>query len=60
MVPSRHENEFLRTRHEVAGSQLFVPLDKKGFVMKLELLDRHPYYTKLLLCIKTNVRCQNF
>ncbi len=53
VVSSRHENGFLFTRTEVAGLQvkrtLFVPLDNKGFVMKLELLDRDGDYTKLSL-----------
>ena len=53
VVSSRHENGFLYTRHEVAGLQvkrtLFVPPDNKGFVMKLELLDRDGDYTKLSL-----------
>ncbi len=57
VVSSRHENGFLHTRHEVAGLQvkrtLFVPLDNKGFVMKLELLDRDGDYTKLSLKKKT-------
>jgi glycogen debranching enzyme len=57
VVSSRHENGFLTTRHEVAGLQvkrtLFVPVDNKGFVMKLELLDRETDYTKLSLKKKT-------
>jgi len=57
VVSSRHENGFLYTRHEVAGLQvkrtLFVPPDNKGFVMKLELLDRDGDYTKLSLKKKT-------
>ena len=57
VVSSRHENGFLYTRHEVAGLQvkrtLFVPLDSKGFVMKLELLDREADYTKLSVKKKT-------
>src|SRR5438876_510796 len=54
---TRHKNGFLYTRHEVAGLQvkrtLFVPPDNKGFVMKLELLDRDGDYTKLSLKKKT-------
>ncbi len=57
VVSSRHESGFLYTRHEVAGLQvkrtLFVPPDNKGFVMKLELLDRDGDYTKLSLKKKT-------
>jgi glycogen debranching enzyme len=57
VVSSRHESGFLFTRHEVAGLQvnrtLFVPIDNKGFVMKLELLDREADYTKLGLKKRT-------
>src|SRR6266487_1343214 len=57
VASSRHENGFLYTRTEVAGLQvkrtLFVPPDNKGFVMKLELLDRDGDYTKLSLKKKT-------
>lgn len=53
VVSSTHENGFLFTRHEVAGLQvkrtLFVPPDNKGFVMKLEFLEREAEYTKLNL-----------
>jgi len=60
VVSSRHENGFLYTRTEVAGLQvkrtLFVPVDSKGFVMKLELLDRDGDYTKLSLKKKMEKR----
>ena len=63
VVSSRHENGFLYTRHEVAGLQvrrtLFVPPDNKGFVMKLELLDRDGDYTKLSLKKKTEKTRRN-
>src|SRR6476620_5323769 len=53
VVSSRHENGFLCTRHEVAGLQvkrtLFVPIENKGFVMRLELLDRFIDLPKLSL-----------
>ena len=40
VVASKHEGGVLYTRHEVAGIEvkrtLFVPINSKGFIMKLE------------------------
>ena len=53
VVSSRHEKGFLYTRHEVAGLQvkrtLFVPIENRGFVMRLELdlLDRPTDFSKM-------------
>jgi hypothetical protein len=53
VVSSRHEKGFLSTRHEVAGLQvkrtLFVPVENRGFVMRLELdlLDKHSDFSKM-------------
>src|SRR5215213_3390281 len=53
VVSSRHEKGFLSTRHEVAGLQvkrkLFVPVENRGFVMRLELdlLDKHSDFSKI-------------
>jgi glycogen debranching enzyme len=53
VVSSRHEKGLLYTRHEVAGLQvkrtLFVPIENRGFVMRLELdlLDRHTDFSKM-------------
>ena len=53
VVSSKHENGILSTRTEVAGLQvkrtLFVPIENKGFVMRLELLDRFIDLPKLSL-----------
>jgi glycogen debranching enzyme len=44
VASSRHENGVLYTRHEVSALQLkrtlFVPSEHKGFIMRLELLDK--------------------
>jgi hypothetical protein len=53
VVSSRHEKGFLSTRHEVAGLEvkrtLFVPVENRGFVMRLELdlLDKHSDFSKM-------------
>jgi GH15 family glucan-1,4-alpha-glucosidase len=53
VVSSRHEKGLLSTRHEVAGLQvkrtLFVPIENRGFVMRLELepLDKYIDFSKM-------------